>query len=87
VKVTHPFHPLAGRQFTFAFRRHTWGEDRVFFLDGNGDLCGLPAGWTDVAPVDPFVAVAAGRSALRIADVVALADLLDGLRGDDPSGA
>jgi hypothetical protein len=83
VRVIHPFHPLAGEEFRFAFRRQTWGEDRVFFLDGQGDLRGLPAGWTDVAPVDPFVAVAAGRSALRVTDLLALADLLDGLCGND----
>jgi hypothetical protein len=30
--VTHPFHPLAGQVFGFAFRRSNWGEDRVFVL-------------------------------------------------------
>jgi hypothetical protein len=85
VRVTHPFHPLAGEEFTFAFRRKTWGEDRVFFLDHDGDLRGLPAGWTDAVAVDPFVAVAAGRSALRVSDLLALADLLDGLRRGDTS--
>jgi hypothetical protein len=26
VRVTHPFHPLSGREFEFAFRRVTWGR-------------------------------------------------------------
>lgn len=86
MRVTHPFHPLAGQEFTFAFRRKTWGEDRVFFLDRAGGLRGLPAGWTDAVAVDPFVAVAAGRSALRVSDLLALADLLDGLRRDTRQG-
>jgi Family of unknown function (DUF5372) len=27
--VTHPFHPLAGRDFEFIACRQNWGEDRV----------------------------------------------------------
>lgn len=78
--MTHPFHPLAGREFDFVVRKHTWAEDRVFFFDDDGQLRSLPAGWTDAVTVDPFVVIAAGRSALRVEDLEALADLLDRLR-------
>jgi hypothetical protein len=84
VRVTHPFHPWAGREFVFAFRRTTWGEDRVFVFGEDGQMCGLPAGWTDAVAGDPFVAVAAGRSALRVEDLLALAHLLQGLSGPRP---
>jgi Family of unknown function (DUF5372) len=40
----------------------------------------IPAGWTDVVSDDPFVVVAAGRSAFRVADLLALADLIKVLR-------
>jgi hypothetical protein len=79
VRVTHPFHPLAGREFLFIALRQTWGEDRVFFYGENGTVCSLPAGWTDALPADVFVTVAAGRSAFRVADLVALSELLTGL--------
>ena len=59
--------------------RQTWGEDRVFFFDDEGAQRSLPTGWTDAAPPDPFVALAGERSALRVADLVALVDLLDSL--------
>lgn len=59
--------------------RQNWSEDRVFFLDAEGSQFSLPVGWTDVAPVDVFVAVAAGRCAVRVDDLVALALLIDGL--------
>jgi hypothetical protein len=36
--------------------------------------------WTDVDPSDPFVVVAAGRSAFRVDDLVSLASLIEGLR-------
>jgi hypothetical protein len=78
--VTHPFHPWLGREFVFVAARQTWGEDRVFFFDGDGVQRSLPRGWTDAGDVDAFVALAAGRSALRVADLLDLVELLDGLR-------
>ncbi len=64
----------------FVAVRQTWGEDRVFFLDEEGVQRSLPRGWTDAADVDVFVARAAGRSALRVADLLELVELVDGLR-------
>lgn len=78
--VTHPFHPLAGQEFEFVVRKFNWAEDRVFFFDEERQLRSLPAAWTDVVGVDPFVVVAAGRSPFRAEDLVALADLIDLLR-------
>ena len=40
----------------------------------------LPAAWTDVAPADPFVVIAAGRCPFTTAGLLALADLIDRLR-------
>jgi hypothetical protein len=80
VRVTHPFHPWVGREFAFVAVRQTWGEERVFFFDDDGTQRSLPTGWTDVAPVDPFVALAGGRSALRVEDLLVLVELLAGLR-------
>jgi hypothetical protein len=64
--------------------RHNWGEHRVYFHDEEGRLVSIPAAWTDVMPPDPFVLVSAGRSAFRVADLLALARFLARLRqGDD----
>jgi len=41
--VTHPFHPLAGRDFEFVEHRQNWGEDRVCLQDESGELFSLPA--------------------------------------------
>lgn len=79
MRVTHPFHPLAGAEFDLAFHRHNWGEDRVYFFDERGVLRGIPAAWTDRAAPDPFVVMAAGRCPFRVADLVALADLVERL--------
>ena len=77
--MTHPFHPWVGREFVFVAIRQTWGEDRVFFFDERGAQRSLPTGWTDAVAPDPFVERAGGRSALRVADLLALVELLESL--------
>jgi hypothetical protein len=76
VRITHPFHPDFGDVIEFVERRHNWGEDRVFYRDGHGHLASMPATWTSVEEEDPFVAVAAGRSRLRVRDLVELVRLV-----------
>ncbi|MGW3622527.1 DUF5372 family protein [Streptomyces sp. NPDC000880] len=78
--MTHLFHPWAGRELTFVDRRLAWDEDRVALADENGEVVSLPAAWTDIDPVDPFVTMAAGRCSFRVADLLAVADLIDALR-------
>lgn len=58
-------------------RREAWSYDRVCFHDDQGRLISLPASWTSVVAEDPFVALAAGRCALHIAALQALASLLE----------
>ena len=77
--MTHPFHPLAGRDFEFVVYRQNWGEDRVHLHDENGQLFSLPAGWTDIAAADPFVVVADGRCPFTVEGLLWLADLIDRL--------
>jgi hypothetical protein len=81
VRVTHPFHPWVGQEFVFVAIRPAWGEDRVFLFDEDGVQRSLPARWTDAVVQDAFVALSGGRSAFRVADLLALSALLDGLRG------
>jgi hypothetical protein len=85
VRVTHPFHPLSGRDFEFVVHRRNWGEDRVYARDQDGGLFSFPAGWTDVVPADPFVVVADGRCPFIIEGLLALADLIGRL--GSPAGS
>lgn len=52
----------------------------MFFFGDDGALRSLPLSWTDVAEPDVFVAMAAGRSAFRVDDLLALAELIDGVQ-------
>jgi hypothetical protein len=75
--VTHCFHPWFGREFEFAVRRRTWGEDRVYFyLDDGAEVGQMPAAWTDAVGPDPFVTVAAGRCEFQIDALLAAAALV-----------
>jgi hypothetical protein len=76
-EVTHPYHPLKGQTFKLVTYRHNWGEDRVYFHDAKGRLSSIPSAWTTVVALDPFVAIAAGRSYFRYEDLLQLADLLE----------
>ena len=78
--MTHPFHPLFGRDFEFVEHRQNWGEDRVYLHDADGQLFSLPAGWTDAAAADPFVVIAAGRCPFTADGLLAVADLSDRFR-------
>ena len=44
------------------------------------------AAWTDVGDLDLFVALAGGRSALRVVDLLALAELVGEMRAVDDAG-
>jgi len=80
-KITHPFHPWSGEEFEMVTYLHTWGENRVYFHKEGDHLVSVPAGWTDVAPEDPVVKLAAGRSLFRVEDLVELLGLIERLRG------
>jgi hypothetical protein len=72
-RVTHPYHPLYQHEFDLISYRQNWGDHCVWFADAEGRLHSLPAAWTDAVAVDPFVAIAAGRSRLRVAELLELA--------------
>ena len=84
--MTHPYHPLSGREYEFVEHRQNWGEDRVYLRDAGGELFSLLTGWTDAAPADPFVVIAAGRCPFTTDDLLAVADLIDRLRGQAAAG-
>jgi hypothetical protein len=35
-RVTHPFHPLLGRELRLVTFRQNWGEKRAYFYDDSG---------------------------------------------------
>ena len=81
--MTHPFHPLHGREFELIETTSVLGVGLVHYTADDRTLRTIRQAFTSAAAVDPFVRVAAGRSAFRVSDLLALAALLDSLAGDD----
>lgn len=48
-----------------------------FKKPGDEHVCSLPARWTDVEGPDPVVVMGAGRAHFQVADLLALARLLE----------
>ena len=59
------------------------GVGLVHYAADDGALRTIRQAFTSVADVDPTVRAAAGRSAFRVSDLLALAALLESLDGDD----
>ena len=78
-KITHPFHPLNGKELELVTYRQNWGEDRVYFYSEKNELVSVPARWTDVLAPDPFVSVASGRALFRTDELKRLVAMLNEL--------
>ena len=80
-KVTHPFHPLRGKEFVVVSCSKAWGEDRVYYINSSGQIDNVPSEWTDLNSLDPFVAISAGRSRLRVAELEVMIRLVEAITG------
>jgi Family of unknown function (DUF5372) len=76
VRVTHPFHPLFGRQLPCVGKRHNrYGERLLLQVDGAA-VWSVPPQWTDLVDPDPEVVMGHGRALLRTVDLIELASLV-----------
>lgn len=71
---------MHGREFALLDRRIAWGEERVYYRDDAGELKRMPASWTSLGAVDAFVSISAGRSSLRVQDLLQLVTVVEQLR-------
>ena len=67
-------------------RINTWGQQRVLYREVETERTrSMPAGWTDVVGVDPYVVLAAGRSYFRVEELLALVSLVGQVGGSGVS--
>jgi hypothetical protein len=79
-RVIHPFHPLYHQQLDEVGRTRRWGDERVWFRTSSGDLRTIPLRFTSLAAPDPYVQWGGGKSCHRVAELIELRCLMDGLR-------
>jgi hypothetical protein len=77
--VTHPFHPLAGEVFDIVDRRCLEGGEYLYLEIRPGVVQGIPVAWTSLGATYPFVAMAAGRSMIRVDALLRLAEIVSEL--------
>jgi hypothetical protein len=86
VRVTHPFHPLSGRQFACVGERYNRYGMTLLLEIGEGLVCSVRPQWTDVVAPDPEIVMGRHQALLRLVDFMELARLVDRLNGCDGSG-
>ena len=86
MRVTHPFHPLSGREFVCVGERYNRYGTRLLLEVGDDLLCSVPPQWTDLAALDPEVVIGEGRAYFRVGDLVELARLVARPRGCSSPG-
>ena len=61
--------------------RRDWAREYARFHDEQGNLISVPLAWTNLADeADPFVVLSQGRAHFRVADLLALAALIQETR-------
>ena len=86
VRVTHPFHPLSGRQLLCVGERYNRYGMTLLLETDEGAVCTVRPQWTDVVGLDPEIVLGGQRALFRVADLLELARLVDRLSGRDSSG-
>jgi hypothetical protein len=79
VRVTHPFHPLSGRQLVCLGERYNRYGTRLLLRVDDDHVCSVPRQWTDVVAPDPEAVIGGGHGVLRVADLLELAGLVSHL--------
>ena len=68
------------KEYKLVERKTAWNEDRVFFVDERGDYRSIPASWTNIYDVDPFVKISSGKAYFKFSDLLLLRTLLNQIK-------
>lgn len=74
--MTHPFHPLSGKELVCVGERYNRYGTRLLLRVDDESVCSVPPQWTDRMAPDPEVVLGKGRGLLRMADLLELAELV-----------
>jgi hypothetical protein len=79
VRITHPFHPLSGRDLACVGERYNRYGRRLLLRVDDAAVCSVPPQWTDLVAPDPEIVIGGYRALFRVADLLELARLVDQL--------
>jgi hypothetical protein len=82
IRIIHPFHPFTGRQLHYVGVRYNRYGKRLLLRADALTICSVPPQWTDTVAVDPEVVLGEGRTLIRVADLLRLAELVERLAAE-----
>jgi hypothetical protein len=83
VRITHPFHPLSGREVPCVGERYNRYGRRLLLRVDDVRVCSVPPQWTDLVAPNPEIVIGEYRALFRMADLLELEHLVDQLRKRD----
>ena len=78
--ITHPFHPLKGKEFKIVDIKEYWGKKYVIFSLNGRNGKSIPIEWTNLAPQDLFIKISKGQSLFKASDLLELYHILQTLK-------
>jgi hypothetical protein len=81
VRITHPFHPLSGKELACVGERYNRYGRRLLLRADDGNVCSVPPQWTDLIAPDPEIVIGGGRALFRVVDLLELTRLVGELNG------
>ena len=81
MQITHPFHPLRGKQFACVGERCNLYGRRLLLQKDDGTICSVPQQWTDLVALAPEIVIGKDRALFRVADLLELARLVEQFSG------
>src|SRR5207244_6892338 len=76
VRVTHPFHPLSGKQLACVGERYNRYGRRLLLRVDDVTVCSVPPQWTDLIAPAPEIVIGEYRALFRVADLLEIARLV-----------
>ncbi|WP_165422343.1 MULTISPECIES: DUF5372 family protein [Rhizobium] len=87
MRVTHPFHPLFGRQLPCVGERANSQGKRLLLQTDDGATWSVPPQWTDLVSLDRELVASNGRALLLVSNLMELASLVERLCGQSTARA
>jgi hypothetical protein len=80
-RITHPFHPLCGKNFPILKARRVAGVDRLSLRGSPDGSLAIPLEWTDQAPPSAFEHLGMQAPILDTRRLLELVELVQQLKG------
>jgi hypothetical protein len=81
VRITHPFHPLSGKELACVGERYNRYGRRLLLRVDDANICSVPPQWTDLITPDPEIVIGVRRALFRVTDLLELTRLIGQLSG------